>query len=334
MFAKATPTLSELKQRNKVIFSKAVEEIIKQKGCIKKYMYNEELFSLFNWSTTLDGWNYWDNINSGNYSVDDSYIEKTTTIVKKENTFLTIGIELTFLPSWYGEFRNLLIKRKIKKSEDILETIAKNLAENVSFYSSFIQNYFEEMGVLEVPTKTLNSRNECIKAFKEITKELKEEDFVSSSSVCIEHNGGAHIHFDGQTDIHNVYNFLRTYPSISWLFLGYNDNETAVLKLGVSQHDCVVHCNNEYNTTELRFFMMPRNLKEFLVHIDFAQKLMLFIKDNKYKPIIKKYSDYTYNKSVKELKEVCELINFPFKRLEFKLPILKQRFINGKEYLN
>lgn len=192
---------------------------------------------------------------------------------------------------------------------------------------------------LEVPTG-IYQPDEYEKFLKDyqnlILKPIRKHNFVESSVVCMDDEGGCHINF-GINHLNKIKQqyfiyFLRDYllnnPSITWTFLAPNDNISSSLielcgdysRWGKGDAITVRH---DFNRTfvptghydpktgkfrrreinifnhirkpiikylELRFFMMPRNLAEFEIHFEFANKLMFFI--------MKKVNGLKFNKNL------------------------------------
>lgn len=91
---------------------------------------------------------------------------------------------------------------------------------------------------------------------------------------------------------------------------------------------------------EFRHYMMPRNQNEFDVHFEFANIILFYIYDQTVKGLEIPFENrpikmYTYNRSIKEFKQVCKQIGFEYNKVVNvgKLPLMKTRFKLGQNYL-
>jgi hypothetical protein len=93
---------------------------------------------------------------------------------------------------------------------------------------------------------------------------------------------------------------------------------------------------------EMRFFMMPRDVQELDLHIDFAQALMsncskLFNNDEKVKfnNTVKDFKKLKLKDCISGMKRICEEIGIDYQRLidNSKQDSITQRFKFGKNYL-
>ena len=99
-------------------------------------------------------------------------------------------------------------------------------------------------------------------------------------------------------------------------------------------------CFKEVGYIELRHFMMPRNDKEFDVHVEFANQLLGYIKHLTDEGECLRFRDkdikrYTYLQTKREFVEVCQTVEFDFNKVKGvgKLQLLQKRFKLGKNYL-
>jgi hypothetical protein len=173
---------------------------------------------------------------------------------------------------------------------------------------------------------------------------------IPSSCISLETEGGCHINFNMEykSNQYDIMNRLRNYlcfnPSICWMFLSPYDNVSSKIRYkyditGYQKGDMIIY-HEMQNRLELRFFMMPRDMKEFDVHFEFANKLMLYCESNENKlfkshtPRIK-YSQYTYPNMMKEFRQVCKDIGFDYQKVVDckKLPLVRLRFELGPKHL-
>jgi len=162
----------------------------------------------------------------------------------------------------------------------------------------------------------------------------------------------------------NLRNLILSNPSIAWCFLSPNDNASSNLRYfnnlkNYQKGDFMfIHYkyinpssfpyDRDFNYVELRFFMMPRTMGELDLHYKFIQQLLQYVLkqtvedyNNNYRRAIslsfKKTNlvKYTYSKSVKEIRSLCQLIGFDFNKIEKsgKLELLQWRFDYGKKWL-
>lgn len=182
-----------------------------------------------------------------------------------------------------------------------------------------------------------------------------------------------------QARLRNVINFIVDNPSIVWSFLSPFDNVSSRLTripnskgefliahydtnkitkpavyetVQITYPDGRVEFENretsesssqyikEYERLELRFFMMPRDLKELDLHFQFANALMNYTwglgksYEIDFDKVRHGYSKYNYGKAKSEILKVCEIIGFKNTQdlIEYKFPLLKQRMSKGPNY--
>lgn len=145
----------------------------------------------------------------------------------------------------------------------------------------------------------------------------------------------------------NLFAFISNNPWIPWAFNAPNDNDTAKSPLlnlsGLANDLCDIRTRGlqrtkdftsdhkeyaivlrqELQTFEFRFFGMPKNEKELLLHIDLAHAIFKHCFELTMKGIKLKlrYSPHelmgiSYRKALNELKKVCSQLKIPFSKVE------------------
>lgn len=273
--------------------------------------------------------------------------KKNNNIITKNNNFLSTGLELTYgikdkIIAIYG-------KNGDKYNSQIYYNIAEVFAEHINTNTEYA--CYTEDGTIEIPTQIFESKKDIIQYFNKLNKTLKEFGIISSSLVSLQDEGGGHININYPKHIKNIeyeeigeykdnyvnfYKKLENYiinnPSIAWCFLSPYDNDSAKIN-----NDVIKYREGEGSYIELRFFMMPRNVKELELHIDFSQALINNLGKIKVeKSNNKSLNSYTFAESLENITKVCEEINFDFNRLVEvgKIDLLKQRHKFGKKFLN
>lgn len=304
----------------------------------------------------------------------------------------SVGVEFTYLPT----IHNSIMKNGI----DPIPTLQRYISELVEDHLKDCHNIqrhnhiIEEDGVIEIESIPHKSLSSLTKEFRTINKELKKIKCLPSTRVDEDSEGGGHIHLEitdfvdhkiykkrykdywlkkmltrqyktvTDTFTQRIFQLIRKYPAIPWLFTTHNDNICSKLFLTenaddptgkynkeIYSKDCSEEVQQKYVvvksydhttsnevdhnlvTAEFRFFPMAKTVKELEIYTEFADKLVKFIHDNpKFKylsPVKSTYIKYleklTYSDCVKQLKEVCKLIGFDYKLITFRLPNLKKR---------
>jgi len=193
-----------------------------------------------------------------------------------------------------------------------------------------------------------------------LSKGLKE----SSSYDAIENEGGGHIHIGLQflkrgkeknLFIRNMNIFSINYPELSWIFNNPFDKDNSISLLdnsecmGVINNVCssdkeqgIIYRDN-YNTMELRFFMMHRSLEESHLHLSLAFAIYnyLYRLTKKGTKLYMQYTDYdqfpkTYAQACRNAIALFNLLGLSeeeittIKKTRFKY--MKQRFEHDKYY--
>lgn len=280
--------------------------------------------------------------------------------------FSNVGVEATFYPRITIDPRlDALVPDSWDDAvaaicEETLETIKKNL-------HPWLTNKYVDEGCLEIPSShEYTSVNGITKDFIKLLKIMESYGFDTSSKIDRSIEGGCHINFnlqdklDKYADVNyklvnlfvdNLVCFLNNNPSIVWAFLAPEDNESSriITKLQVGhcydKYPCLRYKDAVKEYIELRFFMMPRDVKEFHYHIRVADAILKYVWNQTIKSPrhrifhIKNTGDqlkkYTYTKALNELKEVCKILRLSYQEFESfnKHLMLKERFSFGKKYL-
>lgn len=277
-------------------------------------------------------------------------LNKKKSSLKKEviiPEFIPVGVELT-----YGLGQQLICcygKKGNKYRQDIYTKILHQIRREIEELINC-----ESMGVdgdtIEISTVVFNCKQDLIKYFKKLNKQLSDFDLVPSSITDLQNEGGCHINIDLLRNSNIILKDLTTYlynnPSICWTFLSPYDNVSAIITLDPLDKGDMIYLRgsegkDDKDYLELRFFMMPRTIKEMECHIDFAQCLMKFILLKKQRIKVNKLlkfdmQNFTFEQSLDNIQKVCKEIGFDFNRIKSngKIDLLKQRHDFGKEFLN
>jgi hypothetical protein len=209
---------------------------------------------------------------------------------------------------------------------------------------------YNDAGNIEVPTGKSNDYNQTRKLMVKLFEQMEKHYLQPSSLADLQTEGSCHINFNmkplAQTrdKIMNVMkNFVCSHPSIVWMFLSPYDDQSSVVTYRPSissyrkGHFLCWHSGQQ--RLELRFFMMPRDMKEFDIHFEFANRLMLWSEEHmndkipfKRKRLLKQY---TPQFAINEFKDVCKTIGFDYQKVVNigKLDLLKTRFELGSKYI-
>lgn len=315
-------------------------------------------------------------ITEGNEQEEPKFI-KTCKRVRKP--FDLFSFELTFqpdpsmLPSFYNESSNW--KVIYNEMAELVENKFHDKTEN-RFTSDFFIRYTDKEifehdidvysidhednnlrieqddNDIEIPTGLLYNYQHFRKQYVILCDTLKQEfGFIPSSKACMISEGGCHTNVDLTfVGKHNrkidfckyLHKFIFHNPYIAWMFLSPHDNNSSIVncKFNDLAKGCFMYPRSGYDYLELRFFMMPRTLKEFDLHYKFAKALIEYVYEcfcNK-KTIFPKSYDFKvpkFENSVAQMKILCDKIGIKFSDIESvgKVELLKQRYELGKSHL-
>jgi hypothetical protein len=141
----------------------------------------------------------------------------------------------------------------------------------------------QDPGVVEIPTKPVNSWKQFKKAYETISDECRRFNLIPR--VEEDAGGDGHIHVSGLTEPERVYLYrdATRRPYLSWAFIHPYDNNNAktLLRWRASgegwgagyptwKEYAICH-RNEYGTEEFRLFWTPNNWQEQMEHMALVQ---------------------------------------------------------------
>lgn len=206
----------------------------------------------------------------------------------------------------------------------------------------FVSRIDKDEANIEIPSIVYKTkdREQFIFDYKKLRRRMSMFGLVeSSNSKQWNTEGGGHIHLgfpayvDGFMDIFidNIYRFQYRYPQIGWLFNSAYDNYNKIPK-EKSSHRFVNIVPRE-NTIEFRLFIMPKNLNEFNLHLDFALAVYKYCYEisarGSYVKVFKKqrdwrssardyrkigYTEIPYEDSIKDMKDMFSDLGLDFGR--------------------
>lgn len=286
--------------------------------------------------------------------------------LKDGKLFSNVGVEPTFYPKINIPKPYDINRTWVEIFENYIQAFIENYAKRK--YHKWLSTAHSDCEVLEIPSsKTYASLKTLTEDYKKLLNYLEKYSFIPSSVIQRDSEGGCHVNFDLENKINkhnqniveifcvNVINFLNNYPSLVWSCLAPEDNlssniylrdfsESAIFNNITSKGYCVNVRNEETKYIELRFFMMPRTIKEFILHVKIGSHLLKYVWNEtiKYKKVIwnnlksvKTLKNYTFKRAEKELNTVLDLLKITKKEMIEcnKFQMLKERFKLGKQYL-
>lgn len=248
-------------------------------------------------------------------------IQQPSPQLAKDTIPFKIGIELTAIPKGYRQHEYSEYNCD-KMTEVYIDWVIRNCNVKDSCH--------RDSHCVEYKTDPLTSWQECEWIYKNFHREM-------SKYSCFPHHpdtvcGGGHIHVDLPNEqVHNrVHNLLYSYPSVPWIFLQLNDEESAnhaymsyqdqFDKWGRIEHaskDMAIVSSKGSNTrVEFRFFEAAPTWEEQKLHIDFAIAVCQYCTEtqNVHKPVTllspAQLSRITKQEAVAQFKHLCALIGF------------------------
>lgn len=283
------------------------------------------------------------------------------------NLFSPVGIEPTFAHISYLEFKEpdyfveqLWVEEAIKREKYGRRFISIN-------YKNIKDMELASWGNIEIPSPVFNSIESLEDWFNDVCTKLKKEDWLPSTLIEEETEGGCHINYtitsnplDSLSLFVRLNQILNTNPSIVWSFLSYNDNhsskiltnkniklfskEQAVCSRQHTWKETSLYEYQEGNYMELRFFQMPKTLEELKFHIKFSTLLMdyAYQTSNYFESLKiplthskKDLQNFTFEDTIRNLKKICRILGIRFQEFEEfgKIDNLRKRFELDKNYL-
>lgn len=261
----------------------------------------------------------------------------------------------------------------VKFGVELTYRLKENLVEFFPNYDEILLNFYRKVGIeyykhhmdggsdlgashAELPTDIIKPEEtkDFINKFDNLLKLLDKTNIFmpSSKNIMREYSreGGGHIHMDVEflerDFINKFHRNIRTFhlnnPWISWTFQNPYDNYSSCLQRfeddfgNMSNYTwSTVDYQEDLDTFEFRYFMMPRTTKELKLHLKLAGKIYKYcysltaeghdIKDNKIDFEKVKLTD-----SLNGLKKTMQLLKIPYQELVEcgKISILKKRYKN------
>lgn len=155
------------------------------------------------------------------------------------------------------------------------------------------------------------------------------------------------LHWSFNSPVDNINSFINFYESLNFLKKPTIESLTPNYEWFTSSNKIVVNhriypCmsnppikyRNSFNTIEFRMFIMPRNLDENLLHIEFAHKVTNYLWDLTKKGIKldlkfnsrSMYKKLTYEDSLKGLHKIMKTLDIEKSQYKMKVDLLKQRY--------
>ena len=379
---------------NKDHVKQAIANIIAQKHLDRLFnivsSVAEALNSSMTWGTTIEGSQYWRTIHgdyeynrveidpSPDFKIPFSHtnnfkIKKIRIPVKEQ--FTKFSAELTYMPALFEDFNHVLLNEK-----DLMHSLFGRVNDHIK---GVIAKTLKSPWTICIDSTSLeiqSGKQTDIKKFMieklVLEEKLQRYSYLPSTLVSIDDEGGCHMNFDlewmqearghlfVEEFISNYRNFICSNPSIVWMFLSPNDDNSSNIIYRNIKSSPSDYSKGEFMTlresnksgpnnwknvgyVELRHFMMPRSDKEFMVHYTFAQTLLRYIyrltirnEKVKFQPIeVEKFRKevlglYTYEKAVEEMKAVCSTIKYSFNKITSvgKLQLLNMRFTYQEKF--
>lgn len=293
-------------------------------------------------------------------------IKKSLVGVDVESCFDVFSLELTYIPE---------IMKDFKYDERVFRNVASGFYRGTDFakYKILPNTHTSIFGTrwkvenddvcLEISTGKSSNFKSIMNDVQLMESRLEKIGYIASSLADMEVEGGCHINIDLKklNDMHSdlpgifvnrIAILLCKFPSAVWAFLSPNDNNSSRIvynkEVNVYSKGDMLTYSSSYDKLELRFFMMPRNSNEAHLHYDFAMAILKhtlheLVKDyekahvpsSNFKFDALSLKTITYENAIKNLKKLCKIIKFDFKRIEDarKLELLEERISYGSKWM-
>ena len=151
-------------------------------------------------------------------------------------------------PTFYFDTSTIKIPEFLKSSlclDDLLDDASEALEDlfkekKIRKKHPWFKKAYEDGDSLEIPSTVYSNKNVFLKTYQKLVFILRTEyQFIPSSLVCMETEGGCHLNVSIPNEVYNsplakqFFNNLQSYltnnPSIIWSFLAPTDNESSVV---------------------------------------------------------------------------------------------------------
>jgi hypothetical protein len=292
--------------------------------------------------------------------------------LQKVPPFELFSAEPTFLFDYKKHPLNKLLNFN---QRDVLLDVHVELIKDHFIKTKFKRNWFYDCecdgGNLELNTGIYSNVNQFIIDYHRHAACLSKYMFYPSSAIDLEIEGGCHLNFDctfirrrGEAFYKdfgkNLITFFNNCPSLVWLFLSDNDNQSSCLNKDLTVVDSgkgdflrfvvsylnltqiqklpSLYQDNYFFKTqdswrpyksyyvELRMFKMFTTTVEFKLYYDYCRAILLYVYNLTVagKQIVQARNvspkKYKYSKACFEIQAVCDVIDFDFGRITRDAP--------------